>query len=227
MSLEQFKALLETMRPKQWVKNLIIFGGLLFSDAGLALDPTAIARVAAAFVIFCLVSSTAYILNDLQDIEKDRAHPVKRARPLASGRLPLGIARAALLFFLTISLGSALVLDLLFGMVVLFYIFNNILYNLTLKRKVILDVFSIAAGFVLRAVGGVVVIGVPISPWLYVLTVLLALFLGISKRRHELLLLEEGRGSFRQVLVEYNAPMLEEMLSVVTASTVIAYSIYT
>ncbi|MDQ4077337.1 MAG: decaprenyl-phosphate phosphoribosyltransferase [Chloroflexota bacterium] len=225
--VEQFKALLETTRPKQWVKNLIVFGGLVFSEAGLALDPVAIVRASAAFVIFCLMSSAAYILNDLQDIEKDRTHPIKRERPLASGRLPVATARIALTFFLILGLSSAFVLDPLFGMIGLLYIVNNIFYNAVLKSKVILDVFSISAGFVLRAVGGAVVIGVAISPWLYVLTVLLSLFLGISKRRHELHLLEEGRGAFRQVLVEYNTSMLEEMLSVVTASTVIAYSIYT
>ncbi len=224
---EQSKALLETMRPKQWVKNLIVFGGLIFSDAGLGLDPHAIMKALAAFFIFCLISSTAYILNDLQDIEKDRAHPTKQSRPLPSGRLPIGTAKAALLFFLLFSLFSAFALHPLFGVTVLLYIVNNALYNLVLKSKVILDVFSIAAGFVLRAVGGAVAISVAISPWLYLLTVLLSLFLGISKRRHELLLLEEGRGAFRKVLTEYTAPMLEEMLSVVTASTVIAYSIYT
>ncbi len=227
IAIDQARALLETMRPKQWVKNLIVFGGLVFSDAGLALEPAAIGRAVMAFLIFCLMSSTAYILNDLQDIEKDRAHPTKRERPLPSGRLPIPIARGALLGFLLISLSSAFALHPLFGVTVLLYIVNNILYNLTLKSKAILDVFSIATGFVLRAVSGAVVIGVAISPWLYVLTALFSLFLGISKRRHELHLLEGGRGAFRQVLMEYNAPMLEEMLSVVTASTVIAYSIYT
>jgi 4-hydroxybenzoate polyprenyltransferase len=225
--MEQFRALLELMRPKQWTKNLIVFGGLVFSEEGLALNPDAILRALAAFVIFCLISSTAYIINDIWDIEKDRVHPAKRRRPLPSGRIPLGTAWIAFAVLLTVSLASAFLLNPLFGGVVLLYIANNMLYNLVLKSQVILDVFSIAAGFVLRAVGGAVAVSVAISPWLYLLTVLLSLFLGISKRRHELLLLEEGRGTFRKVLQEYNAPMLEEMLSVVTASTVIAYSIYT
>ncbi|MBA3534515.1 MAG: decaprenyl-phosphate phosphoribosyltransferase [Ardenticatenales bacterium] len=227
MPLEQLKALLETMRPKQWVKNAIVFGGLVFSERGLALHPDAILRAVAAFAIFCLMSSAAYILNDLKDIEKDRAHPTKRDRPLPSGRLSETTARIAFLLILALGLLSAYTLAPLFGAVALLYIANNFLYNWILKSMVILDVFSIAAGFVLRAVGGAVAVGVLISPWLYVLTVLLALFLGISKRRHELHLLEEGRGAFRKVLTEYSAPMLEEMLSVVTASTVIAYSIYT
>lgn len=225
--LEQVRALVELMRPKQWVKNAVVFGGLVFSEAGLALNPEAIMRAVVAFVLFCLISSTAYIINDIWDIEKDRAHPTKLRRPLPSGRVSLGTARVAFVLLLLVSLGGAVLLNPLFGGVVLLYIVNNMLYNLVLKSQVILDVFSIAAGFVLRAVGGAVAVGVGISPWLYVLTVLLSLFLGISKRRHELMLLEEGRGSFRKVLTEYTSPMLEEMLSVVTASTVIAYSIYT
>lgn len=227
MLWQQSKALVETMRPKQWVKNLIVFGGLVFSEAGLVFDPVAVLRAVAAFVIFCGISSTAYLLNDLQDIEKDRAHPTKRERPLPSGRLPVTTARIAMLVLLLLSVSSAFLLTPAFGIIVMLYIVNNLFYNYVLKSKVILDVFSIAAGFVLRAVGGAVAVGVLISPWLYVLTVLLSLFLGVSKRRHELLLLEEGRGKFRAVLNEYNTPMLEEMLSVVTASTVIAYSIYT
>jgi 4-hydroxybenzoate polyprenyltransferase len=223
---EQFKALLELMRPRQWTKNAIVFAALVFSEEGLALNLEAFLRAGAAFVIFCLISRTAYILNDLQDIEKDRAHPTKRRRPLPSGRLSLSAARYAGLLLLVFSVSSAFLLQPVFGGVVLLYIVNNMVYNAFLKNMVILDVFSIAAGFVLRAVGGAVVVAAPISPWLYMLTVLLSLFLGISKRRHELHLLEDGRGAFRKVLNDYSAPMLEEMLSVVTASTVIAYSIY-
>lgn len=225
---EPLKGLLRIMRPKQWIpKNSIVFASLVLSESGLMLHPQAILRALAAFVIFSLISSSAYILNDLLDIEKDRVHPTKRTRPLPSGQLSIGGARLALIVLLLTSLGSAAALNPLFAAVVLLYFINNIVYSLVLKNMVILDVFSIAAGFVLRAVGGAIAVDVPISPWLYVLTVLLSLFLGISKRRHELHLLEEGRGAFRKVLTEYSAPMLEEMLSVVTASTVIAYSIYT
>jgi 4-hydroxybenzoate polyprenyltransferase len=224
----QLKALLQTMRPKQWLpKNGIVFASLVLSDAGLALNLNAILRAIAAFIIFILISSTAYILNDLMDIEKDRAHPTKRNRALPSGQLPVTTARLALASLLIISLSSAFAFSTSFGVVVSLYFVNNIFYNLVLKHMVILDVFSIAAGFILRAMGGAVAVEVPISPWLYVLTILLSLFLGISKRRHELHLLQEGRGAFRKVLTEYSAPMLEEMLSVVTASIVIAYSIYT
>lgn len=224
----QLKALLQTMRPKQWLpKNGIVFASLVLSDAGLALNLNAILRAIAAFIIFILISSTAYILNDLMDIEKDRAHPTKRNRPLPSGQLPVTTARVALASLLIFSLSSAFAFNASFGVVVSLYFVNNLFYNFVLKHIVILDVFSIAAGFVLRAMGGAVAVEVPISPWLYVLTILLSLFLGISKRRHELHLLQEGRGAFRKVLTEYSAPMLEEMLSVVTASIVIAYSIYT
>lgn len=224
----QLKALLQTMRPKQWLpKNGIVFASLVLSEAGLALNLNAILRAITAFIIFILISSTAYILNDLMDIEKDRAHPTKRNRPLPSGQLPVTTARVALASLLIFSLATAFAFNPTFGVVVLLYFVNNIFYNLALKNMVILDVFSIAAGFVLRATGGAVAVEVPISPWLYVLTILLSLFLGISKRRHELHLLQEGRGAFRKVLTEYSPPMLEEMLSVVTASIVIAYSIYT
>lgn len=225
---EQLRALFQTMRPRQWLpKNGIIFASLVLSEAGLALQPGAIARATFAFVLFSLLSSAAYLFNDLLDIEKDRAHPHKRHRPLPSGRLSPALARSAMFVLLAIALAGSLLLGLTFTLVGALYIVNNLAYNLRIKRLVILDVFSIAAGFVLRALAGAVAVGVPVSPWLYVLTVLLSLFLGISKRRHELLLLEEGRGAFRHVLTEYTAPMLEEMLSVVTASTVIAYSIYT
>ncbi len=226
--LAQLRGLLKTMRPQQWIpKNIIVFASLVLSEVGLTFAPEPILRALAAFVVFALISSCAYILNDILDIEKDRAHPTKRNRPLPSGQLSVGTAWVALGLLLVASIGSAFLLNPFFAAIVGLYFVNNIFYSLYLKNMVILDVFSIAAGFVLRAMGGAVAVSVPISPWLYVLTVLLALFLGISKRRHELHLLKQGSGSFRKVLNDYSAPMLEEMLSVVTASTVIAYSIYT
>lgn len=228
MPLAQLRGLVKTMRPQQWIpKNAIVFAALVLSESGLALNPEAILRGFAAFVVFALISSCAYILNDLLDIEKDRAHPTKRNRPLPSGLLAPGTAWGALAVFLATSLISAFFISPWFAVIVALYFINNIAYSTTVKNMVILDVFSIAAGFVLRAMGGAVAIGVPISPWLYILTALLSLFLGISKRRHEVHLLKEGSGSFRKVLNDYSVPMLEEMLNVVTASTVIAYSIYT
>ncbi len=226
--IEQLKGLLYTMRPKQWVpKNGIVFASLILSEKGLLLQPDSILRATMAFLIFILISGAAYILNDLMDIEKDRSHPTKRNRPLPSGQISVSFARFALVLLLVFALSNAFNLSFLFGTVVSLYFINNIAYNLALKSMVILDVFSIAVGFVLRALGGALAVDVAISPWLYLLTVLFALFLGISKRRHELNLLKEGRGAFRKVLTLYNERMLEEMLSVVTASTVIAYSIYT
>ncbi len=223
----QLGALVETMRPKQWAKNLILFVGLIFSDDRLLFHLPSLGRTVVAFFLFCLLSSSVYILNDLTDIEKDRKHPVKRHRPLPSGRLAPRVAQAALVAELAAALGGSFLLGPAFGLVALIYLVINIAYSFSLKNVVILDVFTIAAGFVLRAVAGAVVIGVAISPWLYVVTILLALFLAIGKRRHELLLLEEGRGAHRRVLEEYSAPLLDDMLSVVMASTVIAYSLYT
>lgn len=223
----QARAFLETMRPKQWTKNLIIFAGLVFSDDRLLFHAPLLFKTIAAFVLFCLLSSAVYILNDLVDIEKDRAHPTKRRRPLPSGRLQPRTARAGLALIILFVIPSAFLLNVWFGSVALIYFIKNGAYSFYLKDVVIMDVFTIAAGFVLRAVAGALVIDVAISPWLYVVTILLALFLAISKRRHELLLLEDGRGDHRRVLEEYSAPMLDEMLSVVTASTVIAYSLYT
>ena len=223
----QLTALLETMRPKQWAKNLILFVGLIFSDDRLLFHLPSLTRSVLAFLLFCLLSSCIYILNDLTDIEKDRNHPVKRHRPLPSGRLRPRVAQVALVGGLAVALTGAFRLGVGFGLVGLAYFLINIAYSFYLKNVVIVDVFTIAAGFVLRAVAGAVVIGVAISPWLYVVTILLALFLAIGKRRHELILLENGSGAHRRVLEEYTAPLLDDMLSVVMASTVIAYSLYT
>jgi 4-hydroxybenzoate polyprenyltransferase len=228
MPLSQLRGLVKTMRPHQWIpKNIIVFAALVLSESGFSFSVESILRAVAAFVIFSLISSCAYILNDLLDIEKDRAHPKKKERPLPSGQLAPTTAWAAMVVFLLVSLVSAFMLSPLFALIIALYFINNIIYSTTIKNVVILDVFSISAGFVLRAMGGAVAVGVPISPWLYILTALLALFLGISKRRHELHLLKQGSGAFRKVLDEYSEQMLEEMLNVVTASTVIAYSIYT
>ncbi len=223
----QLRALLETMRPKQWTKNLVIFAGLVFSDDRLLLSPRAVFTTTAAFFIFCLLSSAVYILNDLADIEKDREHPIKRHRPLPSGRLNQSVAKGTVLLLFALLIPIAWWLQPWFGAAAFAYVLNNLTYTFFLKNIVLLDVFSIAAGFVLRAMAGAFVIEAPISPWLYVVTILLALFLAISKRRHELILLQQNRGAHRRVLEEYTEELLDEMLSVVTASTVIAYSLYT
>jgi 4-hydroxybenzoate polyprenyltransferase len=220
------KALLQTMRPKQWIKNVFIFGALVFDNK--LFDPVYLLRTLAAFVMFCLVSSTVYIINDLGDIKKDRLHPIKRNRPLASGRLKPPVAVGGVVGILVVLLPLAFALDLSFGIIALAYLVNNLLYTFWLKNVVIIDVLSIAAGFVLRVGAGVAVIPTErFSPWIYVCMTLLALFLGFGKRRHELALLATDANNHRQVLEDYNLPFLDEMMGVVTASTVMAYATYT
>jgi 4-hydroxybenzoate polyprenyltransferase len=225
--MTQAKALLETMRPKQWTKNAAIFVGLLFSDDRLFFQLPWFLWTLAAFVVFCLLSSAIYIMNDLVDIEKDRAHPKKCMRPLPAGRLNLRVAQAAFGVLLLFSVVAAFALNTAYGAIALAYVANNIAYNLGVKDMVLLDVFSLSSGFVFRVLGGALVIGVQISPWLYVVTILLSLFLGFSKRRHEILLLQAGSGSYRRVLEDYSAGLLDQMLTIVAASTISAYSLYT
>lgn len=220
------KALLQTMRPKQWPKNIFIFGALVF-DKKLNV-PGHFLRTLAAFVMFCLLSSVVYIINDLGDIEKDRRHPVKRHRPLASGRLKPSVAIGVAGGILVVLLPLAFLLEPWFGVIALAYLVNNLLYTYWLKNEVIVDVLSVALGFVLRVGAGVAITPTErFSPWMYVCMTLLALFLGFGKRRHELVLLEADADNHRRVLDDYNLPFLDEMMGVVTASTVMAYAIYT
>lgn len=222
-----------SMRPRQWAKNLIIFLPLAFTvnQYGHPSEVLTIARMAldslAAFAFFCLLSGAVYLINDLVDVEKDRQHPFKRHRPLASGRLGRVPALAAMGLLLLVSIPGAFLLNWVFGIVALVYFAIMLSYSFLLKHVVLVDVLTIAVGFVLRAVAGAVAIKVPISPWLYVCTILLALFLGLGKRRHELLLLEEGASRHRQILEEYSAQLLEQMIVLVGAATVMAYSLYT
>ena len=213
------------MRPKQWVKNLTVFAPLLFSHNLF----TRVEQIHAfvAFALFCLMSSSIYLLNDINDREQDRLHPQKCYRPLASGQLSIGIAFGVLggLALTAVVIGTAL--SPLFVLVMVAYWLLNMLYSLWLKHQVILDVFTVAAGFVLRVVGGAVAIDVDISDWLLLCTSLLALFLGFSKRRHELLLLREEAGAHRRVLGEYDPHFLDMMIGVVTAATVMCYALYT
>ena len=220
------RELLRAMRPKQWVKNGVIFAGLVF-DAKLN-DVTYLIDTVAGFVIFCLVSGTVYLINDLADIDKDRQHPKKRHRPLASGRLAVRVAQMAIPIILMICLPIGFFLDPLFGALVSAYLALQIAYSFSLKNVVIVDVLTIAAGFVLRVAGGAALVDAErFSPWLYVCVVLLALFLGFGKRRGELALLQENANSHRAILQEYSLPLLDEMISVVSATTVLAYALYT
>jgi 4-hydroxybenzoate polyprenyltransferase len=214
------------MRPKQWTKNGVIFAALVFD--GKLTDPYYFIRTVIGFIIFCFVSGAVYLLNDLTDIDKDRRHPQKCHRPLASGRLPVQAAKVAVVSILLFFLPLGFALDPLFGGIATLYVLLQIAYSFVLKNIVIVDVLTIAAGFVLRVGAGAVLVNAErFSPWLYVCTVLLALFLGLSKRRGELILLQGNANSHRAILKEYSLPMLDEMISVVTATTVLAYALYT
>lgn len=213
------------MRPKQWVKNLLLYSGVVFDRHLLEIRPILIATL--GFIIFCGISSAVYLLNDLVDIKKDQLHPKKRFRPLASGKLPRSVAIVALIVLVVVCVPAGFFLQPSFGGIVLLYFIIQIGYCFYLKNVVIIDVFTLASGFVLRAVAGALVIQVDVSPWLLVCTMLGALFIGLAKRRHELVLLAEGAASHRQILNEYSSELVQEMISVVTSSVVIAYSLYT
>jgi 4-hydroxybenzoate polyprenyltransferase len=219
-------ALLRTMRPKQWLKNGIVFVALVFD--GQLLVWNSLGRVLLAFALFCLIAGTVYIINDLADIEKDRQHPRKRLRPLPSGALPVpvGIAAAAILPIL--ALGGALWFSPPLAATLLAYLLLQIAYSFRLKDIVVLDVLVIAAGFLLRVVAGVVVIEVSrFSPWLYVVTGFAALFLAVGKRRQEMLMLADTAVDYRPVYRDYNMPLLDEMLRMVTTGTLLSYTLYT
>lgn len=217
--------LIREVRPKQWTKNLLLFFGLIFALK--LTDLRLLGLATAGFVVFCAASSAIYVVNDLTDLDRDRHHPVKRNRPIAAGIVTprQAIALATVLFVGSIL--GAFALRPNFGAVTLGYLALNVAYSFWLKHIVLIDVFSIAAGFVIRAVAGAIVVGVPISPWLYVCTVLAALFVALAKRRHELVLLSSGAGRHRRILEEYSPELLDQMITVVTAATVMAYSLYT
>jgi len=226
MMSAMLKQLVITMRPRQWTKNVFIFAPLLF-DLKL-LEPYYVARTIAAAFLFSMVSGSVYLINDLTDAEKDRQHPTKRNRPLASGRLSRTWALGAAVLLPSISLTLSVFLDPWFALIGLVYFIIQLAYSLGLKNVVIVDVLIIASGFVLRvAAGSTVVDAARFSPWLYVCMTLLALFLGFGKRRNELALLEGNALQHRKVLQEYSPQLLDQMMALVTSSTVIAYSLYT
>jgi 4-hydroxybenzoate polyprenyltransferase len=218
-------ALIRSLRPKQWSKNLLVFAGLVFTYN--LLNPGMLAQVFGAFVTFCALSSAGYLWNDLRDVEADRLHPVKRNRPIASGRVPRSLAAVVALVLGFSGIALAFVLGSGFALVASLYLLLTISYSIWLKHLVLIDVFGIAAGFVLRAVGGAVVIGVPVSPWLYVCTVLGSLFLALGKRRNELELLEGHAGSHRKNLEEYTVELVDQLILIVASVTIMAYSLYT
>ena len=223
-------SLLVSLRPAQWTKNLIVFTALLFGQRGTLpafLDPQAIGQALAAFVIFCALSGVVYLINDVSDREADRLHPIKRERPIASGAVSPGLAIATAILLGATALAGAWLLRPWFAAVAFAYVALQTLYSGPLKHIVIIDVLTIAIGFVLRAVAGAVAIDVEINHWLLILTILLALFLALSKRRHELVLLASGATSHRPILEEYSPYLLDQMIAVVTASTLVSYMIST
>jgi 4-hydroxybenzoate polyprenyltransferase len=217
--------LVVSLRPGQWTKNLIVFAGLLFGRK--LFDPTSVATACTAFVVFCGLSGAIYLLNDIADRDADRRHPLKSKRPIASGQLSPGLALGAAVALTATAVPFAFWLRPSFGVVAATYVALLAGYSAWLKHVVIIDVLTIAIGFVLRAAAGAVAIGVAISHWLLVCTVLLALFLAMSKRRHELTLLASGATEHRRILGEYSPYLLDQMIGVVTASTLIAYIFYT
>lgn len=225
--------LVVAMRPRQWLKNGLVFLALLFSiDESWQLgDPASwaplLARAVLAFFAFTAVASAEYLINDIRDVESDRLHPRKRRRPIASGALDVRVALIAALLLFALGAALGLLLGWRFLAILTVYALQSLAYSYLLKHLVIIDVIVNALGFVLRAIGGALAIDVPVSPWLYSVTFLGALFVAIYKRRNELVLLEAGATEHRPILAEYTTHLLDQMASVVTASTVIAYSLYT
>jgi 4-hydroxybenzoate polyprenyltransferase len=217
--------LVRSLRPQQWTKNLLVFAPLLFAVR--LFDPPSLLRATAGFVVFCALSSVVYLINDVMDREGDRRHPIKRMRPIAAGIVPVNMAVSLAGLLAAMALAAAFYLNFRFGLVAATYVVLQTLYSLSLKHIVIIDALTLAIGFVLRAIGGAVAIDVVISHWLFVCTILLALFIALAKRRHELVLLAGGAASHRPILDEYSAYLLDQMIGVVTASTLIAYIFYT
>lgn len=217
--------LLRTMRPRQWIKSVIVYAALVFD--GKLFVPELFLKTTIMFVAFCLIASSVYIINDLVDMEKDRQHPRKRNRPLASGQLQPAVAIGAAGGLAFLSIAAAFWLSPWAGVILLVYLAQNLAYSFWLKNIVIIDVMVLALGFLLRVLAGVVVVEVQnFSPWLYVCVTLLALFLGFGKRRHELVLLEEEAANHRSSLSEYNLPLLDQIIGMVVTATLVAYTFY-
>ncbi len=213
------------MRPTQWVKNLIIFAVLIFSMNLFKLD--LLLRDIIAFCFFCILSGCVYIINDYADLENDRQHPVKSLRPMASGVVPPGFALRAAIVLSAVGLGGSFLLGIGFGLIAFAYYALVIAYSFYLKNVVILDVFSIALGFVIRALAGGIAIHKGISAWFLICTMFLALFLALAKRRHELILLVNDAHRHRKSLAEYSSTFLDQMIAIVTTSTVLSYAMFT
>ncbi len=218
-------AYLRLARPKQWTKNGFVLAGVVFAHEALVVSSVASALL--AFVAFCALSGAVYAANDVLDVEEDRKHPLKRRRPVASGAVS---ARSAMVFavvLVTCGLALGFAVDVGVGLAGVVYLALQAVYTTLLKHTAILDVMSISAGFVIRALAGVAAVGSPISPWLIVCTALLTLFLGFSKRRHEIASLGDAATAHRKNLRDYSVPLLDEMMNIMISATIIAYVLYT
>jgi len=220
------KTLIKAMRLRQWTKNGFVFFALIFDKQ--LFSPEPFLRTLQGFFLFCLMSSAVYLLNDISDIEADRQHPEKKHRPLASGELPIGVAQGAAYVLALIALSLGYLLEPGFAAMIALYFLINLLYSRWLKHVPILDVLIVSSGFVLRVAGGVELITVErFSPWLYMLTILFSLYVGLGKRRAEMDLLAEDASAHRKVLDGYTIPLLDQYITIVSGMTIVAYSLYT
>ncbi len=221
---KRIAALIKGLRPKQAAKNLFVYAALVFANQ--FTNPAAVLRATIGFLLFSLASGSVYLLNDIMDVEQDRLHPRKKLRPIASGDLPVALAKVAMVVLSVGSVVAGTIFNRLFGATLAAYLILNIAYCIRLKHQVLLDVFSIAMGFVLRTIGGGFIIGASISHWLLLCTLQLALFLGFLKRRQELVELGENAEKTRAILEEYSLPFLDQMITLVAGVSVVCYSVY-
>ncbi len=220
------KSILKEMRIYQWIKNTFVLIPLVFDRQLFLIEP--LTRTIIGFFLFCLVSSSVYLINDILDVEADRKHPKKKARPIASGDLPIPIAIGSAVFLILVSITGAYFLSKPFLFILIVYFLINLAYSMRLKHVPLLDVIIIAAGFVLRVAAGVSIIQVErFSPWLYVVTTVLALFFGLGKRRGELATVQQNNNEQRKVLDGYTIPLLDQLITIISATTIISYSLYT
>jgi 4-hydroxybenzoate polyprenyltransferase len=219
------KQLIISLRPHQWTKNLLLFAALIFG--GKLQDIHLLSLSILAFFIYSFISGSIYTINDITDKDKDKQHPEKKNRPIASGKLPVKIAWPAAIILLALGLSLSFYLNKAFGYVILLYVALTISYSVKLKQIAIIEIIIVAIGFVLRAIAGAEIIEVTISDWLLVCTFFLALFLVIGKRRYELVILEESAEKHRKILEDYNPKMLDQMVAVVSSATIVSYALYT
>lgn len=220
------KAILKEMRVHQWIKNIFVLIPLVFDRQLFSIEP--LSRTIIGFFLFCFVSSSVYLINDIMDVEADQKHPKKKSRPIASGSLPIPIAIITAIILVSISVIGGFFLSRSFLLILLIYFLINLAYSLKLKHIPLLDVLIIATGFVLRVAAGVSIIQVErFSPWLYVVTTVLALFFGLGKRRGELATIQQNNNEQRKVLDGYTIPLLDQLITIISATTLISYSLYT